>query len=332
VQITENLIRHGKDSQTPAALIRWGSTADQTTLTAALGDIAGLAEEKGMLPPSLLVVGPVVGLRSVLNWFETKPLFGRGVVITRPEEQAGELAALLWSRGARVIHFPTIKIEPPSSWAALDGAIERIETFDWLIFTSANGVRFFFQRLQDLGRDIRDLKGVRLCTIGPATAEALKRLGLTVDLVPAEFVSEGVVTAFAGQNIRGKKVLLPRAEKARDVIPAGLKEMGAFVETVTAYRTVNSGRSRTELETLYEAGKLDVITLTSPSTVQNLIEIMGPDHPLLGDVKIACIGPVTAEAARQAGLVIDILQDRYTIPDLVEALVRYYGGIEDSPV
>jgi uroporphyrinogen III methyltransferase/synthase len=330
-QITENLIRHGKDAKTPAALIRWGTTADQTALAATLGDIASLSEEKGILPPALLVVGPVVSLRNVLNWFETKPLFGRGVVITRPEEQAGELAALLWAQGARVIQFPTIRIEPPSTWVALDGAIERIETFDWLIFTSANGVRFFFQRLRALGRDVRDLKGVRLCTIGPATADALGRLGLPVDLLPEDFVSEGVVAAFAGRDIRGKRILLPRAEKARDIIPAGLKNMGAFVETVMAYRTVNSGRSRAELETLYEAGKIDVITLTSPSTVLNLIEIMGREHPLFGRVKIACIGPVTAAAARKAGLSIDILQDRYTMPDLVEALVRYYGSLEQQP-
>jgi uroporphyrinogen III methyltransferase/synthase len=152
-----------------------------------------------------------------------------------------------------------------------------------------------------------------------------------VDLLPEDFVSEGVVAAFAGRDIRGKRILLPRAEKARDIIPAGLKNMGAFVETVMAYRTVNSGRSRAELETLYEAGKIDVITLTSPSTVLNLIEIMGREHPLFGRVKIACIGPVTAAAARKAGLSIDILQDRYTMPDLVEALVRYYGSLEQQP-
>ncbi|MBN1614425.1 MAG: uroporphyrinogen-III C-methyltransferase [Deltaproteobacteria bacterium] len=329
-QITENLIRHGKNGQTPAALIRWGSTADQTTLTADLGDIARLAEERGMLPPSLLVVGSVVNLRNLLNWFETKPLFGRGVVITRPDEQSVELSALLWSKGARVIHFPTIKIEPPASWSALDDAIERLEAFDWLVFTSANGIHFFFRRMKDLGRDIRDLKGLRLCTIGPATADALGRLGLPVDLLPDAYISEGVVEAFAGEDICGKRILVPRAEKARDVIPEGLGARGALVEIVAAYRTVNSGRSRVELETLYEAGKIDVITLTSPSTVQNLVEIMGPDHPLFGNVKIACIGPVTAAAARKAGLAIDILPDRYTIPDLVDALVRYYNRIEDS--
>ena len=328
-QITENLIRHGKDAKTPAALIRWGSTADQKTMISTLGDIAERSEEEEILPPSLLVVGPVVNLRNTLSWFESKPLFGRGVVVTRPEPQAAELAALLWAQGARVIHFPTIRIEPPSTWVELDGAIEQIETFDWLIFTSANGVRFFFQRLKSLGRDIRDLKGIRLCTIGPATADALGNLGLPVDLLPDEFVSEGVVKAFAGRDICGKRILVPRAEKARDIIPAGLTEMGASVKTAVAYRTVNSGRSRTELERLYDEGKIDIITLTSPSTVNNLIKIMGKGHPLFNGIKIACIGPVTAAAARKAGLTIDILQDRYTIPDLVESMVRYYKRPEE---
>jgi len=262
--IAENLIRYGKDAATPAALIRWGTTPDQETLTGTLGDIAQKAEERRFSPPSIFVVGGVVGLRETLNWFETKPLFGRGIVITRPEAQAEELSELLRARGARVIYFPVIRIAPPESWEELDGAIDRLESYRWIIFTSANGVAFFFRRLRERGRDIRDLKGIRIATIGPATASAVETLGIRVDLVPEEFISEGVVKAFAGEDLRGRRVLLPRAEQARDVIPEGLAKMGADVDVATAYRTVRSDRNAAELESFLAEDKVDVITFTSP--------------------------------------------------------------------
>ena len=321
--IAENLIRNGKDAATPAALIRWGTTPDQETLTGTLGDIAQKAEERRFSPPSIFVVGGVVGLRETLNWFETKPLFGRGIVITRPEAQTEELSEPLRARGARVIHFPVIRIAPPESWEELDGAIDRLESYRWIIFTSANGVAFFFRRLRERGRDIRDLKGIRVATIGPATASAVETLGIRVDLVPEEFISEGVVKAFAGEDLRGRRVLLPRAEQARDVIPEGLAKMGADVDVATAYRTVRSDRNAAELESFLAEDKVDVITFTSPSTVANFLEIMGPDFHLPSKVRIACIGPVTETAARRAGLPVDILQERYTIPGLVEALTEY---------
>ena len=321
--IAENLIRYGKDAATPAALIRWGTTPDQETLTGTLGDIAQKAEEHRFSPPSIFVVGGVVGLRETLNWFETKPLFGRGIVITRPEAQAEELSELLRARGARVIYFPVIRIAPPESWEELDGAIDRLESYRWIIFTSANGVAFFFRRLRERGRDIRDLKGIRIATIGPATASAVETLGIRVDLVPEEFISEGVVKAFAGEDLRGRRVLLPRAEQARDVIPEGLAKMGADVDVATAYRTVRSDRNAAELESFLAEDKVDVITFTSPSTVANFLGIMGPDFHLPSKVRIACIGPVTETAARGAGLPVDILQERYTIPGLVETLTEY---------
>lgn len=324
-QIAASLMQHGKDANTPAALIRWGTTEDQETLTGALGDIARKAEERKFSPPAILVVGSVVNLRNALNWFEIKPLFGKGIVITRPEAQAEEFADLLHTHGARVIHFPTIKIVPPENYQDLDQAIGRLPQYHWIIFTSANGVSFFLKRLKDLGRDIRDLKDIRICTIGPATAATIENLGIRVDLVPEEFISEGVVKAFRGFDIRGKKVLLPRAETARDVIPEGLTTLGAKVDVVTAYRTANSGRDKSELETLMNEGKVDVITFTSPSTVTNFMEIMGQEYGIPPHVKIACIGPVTAAAVKKAGLSVDIIQERYTIPGLVETLIGYFG-------
>ena len=322
--ITSNLMAYGKGGDTPAALIRWGTTEDQETLTGALSDIARKAEDRKFSPPAILVVGDVVTLRKELNWFETKPLFGKGIVITRPEAQAEEFADLLHAEGARVIHFPTIKIVPPEDYHDLDHAMGRLSHYQWIIFTSANGVSFFLNRLQELGRDIRDLKDIRICTIGPATAATIEKLGIRVDLIPEEFISEGVVKAFQEFNIKDNRILLPRAEQARDVIPEGLMKLGAKVDIVTAYRTVNSGKDKSELDELMDEGKVDVITFTSPSTVMNFMEIMGKKYAVPPHVKIACIGPVSAAAAKKAGFPPDIIQERYTIPGLVETLVEYY--------
>ncbi len=321
--VTENLIRHGKDAATPAALIRWGTTPDQETLTGTLGDIAGKATERGFAPPSILVVGGVVALRETLNWFETKPLFGRGIVITRPEAQAEGFGEMLRVAGARVILFPVIQVAPPETWEKLDEALGRIEDYRWIVFTSANGVAFFFRRLRELGRDIRDLKGIRIAAIGPATASAVEALRIRVDLVPEEFVSEGVVKAFAREDLAGSRVLLPRAAEARDVIPEGLATLGARCDIAATYRTVRSERTASELAPLFADGKVDAITFTSPSTVKNFLGIMGPDFHLPAGVRIACIGPVTAAAARKAGLTVDILQERFTISGMVNALKAY---------
>jgi len=323
-RITAALMEHGKDPRTPAALIRWGTTADQETVAGALADIAALAAARGFTPPSLLVVGPVAGLRETLRWFDNRPLFGKGVVITRPEAQAESFAALLHAEGARAIHFPTIRIDPPDSWVELDAALNRLAEYAWIVFTSANGVRFFMARLRERGGDLRDLKGIRIAVIGPATAKMLAEMGLRVDLVPEEYISEGVVQAFAGQDVRGKKILLPRAAEARDVIPAGLARMGARVDVITVYRTVPSGHRAEELLPLIAAGRVDVVTFTSPSTVTNFLAIMGPDFTLPPAVKIAAIGPVTAAAVNKAGLAVDILQETYTIPGLVAGLRAFF--------
>ncbi|MBN1382991.1 MAG: uroporphyrinogen-III C-methyltransferase [Deltaproteobacteria bacterium] len=324
-RITAELIKHGRSPDTPAALIRWGTTPEQQTLTGTLQDICQKAEAIRFLPPAILVVGEVTSLRDRLNWFEKKPLFGKGIVITRPGDQAGPFAALLREQGARVILFPTIRIVPVEDQRGMDKAIAGIEAYHWIIFTSANGVRHFFQRIKELKRDIRDLKSIRICAIGPATAEMIEALGIRVDVVPDEFISEGVVKAFEKLDMEGKNVLLPRAEKARDVIPEGLVKLGARVDVVAVYKTVGSGRHKTELEDLMKEGRVDVITFTSPSTVHHFIEIMGGSGAVESSVKIACIGPVTAAAVKQAGLNINIMQERYTIPGLVDALMEYYS-------
>jgi len=322
-QITEALISHGKSPDTPAALIRRGTTPQQKIITGTLATIVEIAQANHFKPPAILVVGPVVDLRDTLRWFDTKPLFGKGVVITRPERQADDLAKLLAAQGANAIAFPTIAIEPPADWSELDRAFDQLEHYNWLIFTSANGVHFFFERLRHKGRDVRDLKGIKICCIGPATARQLEDRGINVDTVPDEFIAEGILKSFAAMDLSGKKILIPRAAKAREILPEGLKKQGADVTVATTYRTVNSGRKKEELITWINAGDVDVITFTSSSTVTNFVEIMGADYMLPPDIKIACIGPVTAATAKKAGFPIDISQEEYTMEGLVQSLINH---------
>ena len=256
---------------------------------------------------------------------ETVKISGRGVVITRPERQGGELSRLLIARGARVINFPVIQIVSPADWAMLDRAIDKLSTYRWIIFTSANGVAFFFRRLTELGKDIRALKGVKIAAIGPATAAAVEAQGINVDLVPEEFVSEGVVRAFAGFDLQGCKVLLPRAQEARDVIPDGLVKMGATVDVAAVYRTVGTDRDPSDLIRLFKEGAIAVLTFTSASTVINFLKIMGADFHLPSQVKVATIGPVTEAAAKKAGLPVHIRQERYTVPELVDAIAAAFA-------
>lgn len=323
-QITTALIAQGKPSDTPAALIRRGTTPQQEILTGKLSTIVDLARTNHFKPPAILVVGKVVDLRDTLRWFDEKPLFGKGIVITRPERQADDLAVLLEREGARTINFPAIKITSPQDWSGLDAALNKLDTYNWLIFTSANGVQYFFARLLELNRDIRELKGIKICCIGPATAKQITGRGIKVDLVPQKFIAEGILKSFGEINLKEQKILLPRAAEARDILPEGLKKMGAAVDVVTAYETVNSGKKKEELEKLIKGNEIDVITFTSSSTVTNFLKIMGKDYIFPPQTKIACIGPVTEATARKAGLNVDIQQEEYTMDGLVQALVKYF--------
>ena len=324
-KIVKELKDNGRSPKTAAALIRWGTTPKQEILEGTLANIATKAKERKFAPPAILVVGEVVALRDTLQWFDSKPLFGKGVVITRPEKQANDLAKLLIKEAANPIHFPTIKIVPPPNWRELDAAIKKLEEYEWLIFTSANGVAYFFQRLFAKKKDIRDLKGIKICCIGPATAQQVENKGIRVDLVPEKFISEGILESFSGKNLKGKKILLARAAKARDVLPEGLKKLGAKVDVATTYVTVNSGKKKNELEELFEENQVDVVTFTSSSTVNNFIKIAGSGFKLPKGVKIACIGPVTAATAKKAGFTVDIHQEEYTMEGLVDALKKFFG-------
>lgn len=253
-----------------------------------------------------------------------KPLSGRRIVVTRAREQQGDFAELLQGYGAEVVECPTIAFLPPEDWEALDQALDRIDSYDWAIFTSANGVRFFLGRLQARGKDVRVLDGIKVAAIGPATAATLQEAGLTAHLVPAEYRAEAVLEAL-GNDLGGMRFIIPRAAEAREVLPVGLRERGAEVEVVPVYRTVPVADESETVLALLQAGRIDAVTFTSSSTVVSFVEAFpGEDLPaLFKGVTIACIGPVTAETAGRYGLRADVIPSTFTIPGLAEALVAH---------
>jgi uroporphyrinogen III methyltransferase/synthase len=274
-----------------------------------------------------VIVGEVVRLREQLNWFETKPLFGQRVLVTRPKDQSGELAAALREQGAEAIEAPTIALAPPASWRPLDRALARLDRYDWLIFTSANTVGIFMQRLRAKGRDARALGGLRLCAIGPKTAEALSAFGLSVDVIPKKYQAEGVLAALGRHAMRRRRVLLPRAAAAREILPEQLRARGAVVDVVPAYRTVPAPEL-VRARKLLQARAVSVITFTSSSTARNLLDFLGKraTAALLRGVRLAAIGPITAKTLRDHGLDVEIVARESTSAGLVNAMVRYYGS------
>ncbi|MBI5810772.1 MAG: uroporphyrinogen-III C-methyltransferase, partial [Deltaproteobacteria bacterium] len=245
--ITGKLLLNGWAGSTPVALIRWGTMTKQVSLTGRLDNIVSLAEKNKMKPPVVTIVGDVVRLRDKLNWFETKPLFGKRVLVTRALDQAGDFTKILERHGAEPIIFPVIKTVPPPSWTPLDNAIKRLSTYDWAIFTSVNGVKYFFERLYKSGLDLRELKGVKVCSIGPRTEEAIKALGIRVDLTPVEYRAEAIIEALGKRNIKGKRFLLARAMQAREILPSEIKRLGGRIDAVPAYRTVKPSKEAAEV-------------------------------------------------------------------------------------
>ena len=328
--IANALLAHGRAPEEPAALVYDATTPSQRTISATLGAIAGEALHDA---PALFVIGRVAALREHLRWFDDRPLFGRRIIVTRSREQAGELIEMLEDRGAEAIAAPTIRIAAPDDAAPLDAAVGVVNRFDWIVFTSANSVDSFMARVLAQG-DVRDLKGVRIATVGPSTASRLNRYGIRVDLTPGEYRADGLTEALeAITPVRGSKVLLPRADIGREVIADDLRRAGAEVTDVVAYRTTLAQGERDGDRDVYRMlldGEIDAITFTSASTVRNFAQIHGEEQAadLLRDVVVACIGPVTAEAAHQLGIPATLIPERYTIPDLVDTLVEHFRGRE----
>ena len=322
--IVAELVKNGRDPTTPIALIRWGTRTGQETLVGTLADIVAKVRSAGFKSPAVTVVGEVVKLREKLRWFDNRPLFGKKVLVTRSRDQASALSDLLREYGAKPIEFPVIEISPPESFNELDAALERIDKYDWLLFTSANGVLAVMDRLRDLGRDVRWLKGPKIGAIGPKTAETIACLGMRVDFTPSEYVAEAVVSEFP-EDPAGKRVLIPRAKEAREVLPEKLAERGAKVDVVTSYKTESDTSDKSDVARIREllaAGEIDIVTFTSSSTVKNFAKLVGDGGKVVlpEGVKVACIGPITAQTAEEIGLEPDIVADEYTIEGLVKAI------------
>ena len=321
-RITQALIEHGRAPATPAAVIQWGSMPDQKVIEGTLADIA--AKASAVMTPAITVIGEVVSLRDRLNWFEHLPLFGRRIAITRAREQASVLREELAALGAEVIEIPTIEIRPPDSWEPLDSAIRRLEEFHYLLVTSANGVRNFLARLAASGRDVRALHGLIIGAIGPATAAEFARTGVKVDLLPTEYVAEGLLAALGDRDLRGKAFLIPRARAARDLVPRVLEERGARVEVVEAYQTVTPQISPEELARLLTPPP-DAITFTSSSTATNFAKLVGESRlaETLRSAAIVSIGPITSQTLRKLGLTVTLEAQESTMAGLVRALAEH---------
>ncbi len=326
-QSVRALLRAGKDSQTPAAVIQWGTIPAQQTVVGSLKTIARQAQKADIKPPAVIVIGPLVKLRRSLNWFETKPLFAKRILITRAREQASELAERFRAEGGIPIEVPTIEIQPPRSYRSLDRAIANLKTFDWLVLTSANGSRAFFERLHHNKRDARALAGIKIATVGPGTAQPLQDYGITPDFVAKTHRAEGLLTRLTQNRVEGKRILIVRAEKAREILPETLRKRGAIVTVVSCYRSTIPRASGSELRRLIDREPPDLLTFASSSMVRNFFTLLGKDRVRQQKVRkipVACIGPVTCQTARKLGFKKILTPRQATMPALVATAVKVF--------
>ncbi|MDP2897263.1 MAG: uroporphyrinogen-III C-methyltransferase [bacterium] len=326
-EIAARLVKEGRDPNTPAAVIEWGTMPWQRCVEGRLEEIAAVANREKVQSPAITIVGEVVTMRKHLAWYEKKPFFGKRIVVTRATTQASSTTEMIEKLGGDPIEFPTIRIEPLEDYKELDAAIESLSKYDWIVFTSVNGVEAVLDRAFELGKDVRCLGGVRICSIGPNTTEALRKRQLVPDLQPARFSSEGIIEAcLRSADLRGKKVLLTRSMLADDMLPSTLAELGAEVTDVPCYRTIKAEPDRSVIEMLVD-GDVDAVIFTSASTVRNFAEILGDDLQRIWPRTVfACIGPVTAAAARDVGLDVQVESVDYTIPALLVALIAHFHG------
>ncbi len=326
--IVGTLMAEGRAPDTPVAVIRWGTRSQQKTLTGTLADIVVKAEAAHMEPPTVIVVGEVVRLRAQLNWFERRPLFGKRILITRAKEQAGELSDLLAAYGGEPIEAPAIQLVAPDNWERLDRAVAGLSSYTWLIFTSANGVGPFMDRLHAAGKDARALSRLSIGCIGPRTAHELAKHGLTADLIPSEYQAEGLIAALRAESIQGTRILIPRAEVAREILPEQLERLGAEVDVIPVYRTIAPPLDLDPLRARLRAREIHAVTFTSSSTVRNFVQQFGGEEAaraLTRQVAIACIGPITAKTAEDYGLSVTILPEENTVPALARAIARHFS-------
>ncbi len=326
-EIVEALISRGIPGERPSAVIEWGTTNHQQVVTGRLCEIVSLARSAGLAPPSTLVVGDTVSLRRELGWFDRRPLYGKRVVVTRARSQSSRLAELLESHGAETVQVPTIRVVPVTETAALDRAIGRIDEYDWITFSSPNGVRGFRSRLTAMGLDSRALFGVRVAVVGPATAEAVSKIGIQADLSPQEYTSSALAAEFAKTGVKNGKALCLRSDIGRETLPEGLRKLGLEVDEAVAYRTemaADSSRSARETYDVTGVG-VDATTFTSSSTVKNLARLLDEELDGVNRSVVACIGPVTARTAREYGIRVDVVAREQSAEGLAASLVDHFA-------
>jgi len=326
-QITTGLIASGTPPETPIALVYWGTEPYQKAVSGTLADIIEIATAAGISNPVVAIVGEVVKLRERLRWFDNRPLFGKRVLVTRTRSQASVLSDLLSREGAQPIEIPTIEIQPVEDFCEVDGELAGLAGYNWVVFTSVNAIDIVFERLSAGGRDARAFGPAKIAAIGSSSADALRAKGIVADAVADDAASEGIVGTLVAMGIAGAKILFPRAEKSRDIISRGLTSAGASVKEVVIYRNVRPADAAERLNRAMEA-PLDVVTFASSSSVRNLVDLLGGDITKLGAPLVACIGPVTAAAARDLGLRVDIVGKDQTIRGLVDAIRQHFVEAE----
>ena len=332
--LMERLVAHGRSPSTPAAVVSHASLPSQRTVVGTVGDIAERVRAAGLEMPALTIVGSVVSLHDSLRWFEKLPLFGKRVLVTRPEGQGDEMARLLRDAGAEPLEVPAVQITPAEDPGPLAAAVRALAPYAWVVFTSSNGVRFFFAALAEAGLDARAIGSAKVAAVGPATRDALAEHGIRADVVPDDHRGEGLAEAILALGpLSGARILLPRAAVAREVLPEKLREAGAHVDIVTAYRTLPAPSERFQaLREELAQGRVQVVTFTSSSTVDRLMEGLGPDaRTLLERTCIAAISPITAATAQKHGLTPRVVAREYTAEGLVRALVAHCCELHDGP-
>ena len=332
--IVANMIKYGRDPKTPVAVVRWASTPEQQSVVGTLETIAQVVSDADIKPPSLIIIGEVVSLRETIDWYEKRPLFGKKIIVTRTREQASDLVAGLEEFGANCLEYSTINIQPVDSYAALDDELERINEYHWILFTSLNGVKYFFERLYGKGMDARQLKGPEIAVVGKSTADLLLKYGVHADLIPSVFTGEGLAQSLLDQGVEGRNILIPRALQSREILPETLRGAGAQVTVVPVYQNCPVQDDKEFLRAELEKGGVQMVTFTSSSTARNFLALLDGENQdelkkLLAGVKIAAIGPITAKTVTDSGLKVDVMPEQHTITAMIEAIVAYYNGADN---
>ncbi len=327
--IVEKLLAFGRPAETPVAVVRWASTPQQKSVTGTLQNIAQVVKDTGITAPALIVIGDVVSLRNKLDWFEKRPLFHKRILVTRTREQASSLVLGLEERGASCLECSTINIQPLEDYKEFDGELERLEEYHWVLFTSINGIKYFFERLHAKGMDARDLKGPAFGCVGKATADALFQYGISADLIPSTFTGEGLAKSLLDQGVEGRNILIPRAKEGQEYLPETLRGAGAQVVVVPVYQNIpEDSQAETVRKELGENG-IDMVTFTSSSTVSNFIAMLKVEskeelQQLLAGVKIAAIGPITAKTVVDSGLTVDVEAEEHSVDGLIDVIAHYW--------